>query len=382
MITGSKSLIRDMNTSITLETIINSDTISRAALSKTLGLTKATISALVQDLINKKLVIEIGSDDTHFGRKPILLAFHRKAGYAVSIDLGVLTTSVILTDLSGEEQQLRQIRTPEPPDLIQELINLIDSMYSASRVSPYGIVGIAIGFHGVVNDREFVFAPYYDLSGLPLVKEMEDYFHTPVYLENEANLSVIGEHTFMYHFPNIVNISIHTGAGLGLILDNRLYKGYSGHAGEFGHTIIERNGRPCPCGNHGCLEQYVSEKALLMVLARLKHTDHLSFSEFLNLYHRKDEDALSIIDDFVDYMTIALNNILNSFNPDIVVINSSFTSHIPELIERIESGLTSRMNSCLQIVPSYLQDSSILLGGISTVVQQFLGIKHLWLPNR
>ena len=78
MVTGSKELIRDINTHLILETIINQATISRASTAKHLGLTKATVSAIVQDLINRKLVIEIGADDTSLGRKPILLSLNKR----------------------------------------------------------------------------------------------------------------------------------------------------------------------------------------------------------------------------------------------------------------------------------------------------------------
>ena len=96
MVTGSKELIRDINTNLVLETIINKSAISRAAIAKYLGLTKATISAIVQELINKKLVIEIGSDDTNLGRKPILLSLNKKAGYVICIDIGVDTISALV----------------------------------------------------------------------------------------------------------------------------------------------------------------------------------------------------------------------------------------------------------------------------------------------
>ncbi|WP_310603968.1 MarR family transcriptional regulator, partial [Anaerosporobacter sp.] len=80
MITGSKELIRDINSNLVLTQIVNFSPISRSAIAKKLGLTKATISAIVADLLSKKLVLEIGSDDTSLGRKPILLSFNRKAG--------------------------------------------------------------------------------------------------------------------------------------------------------------------------------------------------------------------------------------------------------------------------------------------------------------
>lgn len=388
MITGSKELIRDINSTLVLETIINSQPISRASISKLLGLTKATISAIVQDLINKNLVIEIGSDDTSLGRKPILLNFNKKAGYAISIDLGVETISVLLTDLQGEDCTLRQVKTPsKSSDIIGVLIQLVEAMTPPKGHYPYGLVGISIGIHGVVHNNEISFAPYYNLVGLGLKDKLEQHFHTKVFLENEANLSVLGEKTFMYDYPNIANISVHSGIGLGIIINNSLYTGYNGRAGEFGHTIIEIDGRECPCGNHGCLEQYVSERVILREFKELKGLNTsemdttLSIDALVSMYQTGDQAAIQIIDRFIKYMSICINNVLNAYNPDIVIINSSFTIFLPELIKRIENTLSSKMNSVTSILPSALQDTSILLGGISVVIKDFLGISILRLQN-
>ncbi|NLK27625.1 MAG: ROK family transcriptional regulator [Clostridiales bacterium] len=377
MVTGSKELIRDINTNLVLETIINKTAISRAAIAKHLGLTKATISAIVQELINKKLVVEIGSDDTSLGRKPILLSLNKKAGYVICIDIGVDTTSVLVTDLLGEDCSLKQIKTPKnAKHLTDVLIQLIESM-KLPKDSPYGLVGITLGIHGVIANNRVSFAPYYDLTELNLVEDLGEHFNTPVYMENEANLSVIGEMTFQYDYANIANISIHSGVGLGIIIDHQLYTGYNGRAGEFGHTIIEIDGRQCPCGNQGCLEQYVSERILLRQFADRKGLEEVSFEYFRKKYEEKDPDAIEIIEQFIKYMSVCVNNVLNAYNPDIVVINSSFTINFPNVMEKIEDALTSKMNSYAKIVPSALQDTSILLGGVCLAIKGFLGINKL-----
>jgi predicted NBD/HSP70 family sugar kinase len=382
MVTGSKELIRDINSTLVLETIINTKPISRAAISKKLGLTKATISTIVQDLINKDLVIEIGSDDTDLGRKPILLSFNKKAGYVISIDIGVETVSALLTDLEGEDCSLKQIKTPKAhEDIVLVLSSLIESMKPQNASSAYGLVGISLGIHGVVYDNKVSFTPYYDLTGIDLAQKLEEHFHTPIFLENEANLSVLGEKTFMFDYPNIANISVHSGIGLGILINNTLYTGYNGRAGEFGHTIIEVDGKECPCGNHGCLEQYVSERALLKEFARKKDYVHVDFELLSSMYQTGDKDAIDIMDKFIKYMSVCINNVLNAYNPDIVIINSSFTSFFPGLTKHIEQSLSSRMNSVTHIVPSALQDSSILLGGISVVIKNFLAIGTLKLQN-
>lgn len=377
MVTGSKELIRDINMNLVLETIINNNAISRAAIAKHLGLTKATISAIVQELINKKLVIEIGSDDTSLGRKPILLSLHKKTGYVICIDIGVDTISALVSDLAGEDCNLKQIKTPRnTSNIVNVLIDLIESM-KLPKDAPYGLVGITLGIHGVIANNQVSFAPYYNLSGIDLAKGLEQHFYAPVYLENEANLSAIGEKAFQYDYSNIANISVHSGIGLGIIINHQLYTGYNGRAGEFGHTIIDVNGRQCPCGNKGCFEQYASERSLLREFATLKGLEEASFEQFKDAYDANDPDAQKIMDDFVKYMTIGVNNVLNAYNPDIVIINSSFTINYPEILERIEASLTSRMNSYVKIVPSVLQDTSILLGGICVAIKGFLGVDIL-----
>ncbi|HWT74167.1 MAG TPA: ROK family transcriptional regulator [Mobilitalea sp.] len=381
MVTGSKELIRDINTNLVLETIINNTAISRAATAKHLGLTKATISAIVQELMNKKLVIEIGSDDTSLGRKPILLSLNKKAGYVICIDIGVDTISSLVSDLIGEDCSLKQIKTPKnTSNMVNVLIDLIESM-KLPKDAPYGLVGITLGIHGVTSNNQVSFAPYYNLTGINLAEGLEQHFYAPVYLENEANLSVIGEKTFQYDYSNIANISVHSGIGLGIIINHQLYTGYNGRAGEFGHTIIEIDGRQCPCGNKGCLEQYVSERTLLREFAKTKNQEEATFEQFSEAYQANDPDAVKIMDDFVKYMSVGVNNILNAYNPDIVIINSSFTIYFPAITERIEKALSSKMNSFIRIVPSVLQDTSILLGGLCVAIKGFLGVDLLKLKH-
>lgn len=378
MVTGSKELIRDINRTLVLETIIRKAPISRAAVAKELGLTKATVSAIVQALLDDGLVWEVGSEDTSFGRKPILLQFQEDAGYAVSVDVGVETLSAIRTNLIGKKSKLLQHATPaEPEEMLREIVALIRQLMQDQPESRYGLVGVTLGIHGAVKDNAITFAPYYPLTGWDMAGRLEAELGVPVFLENEANLSVLGEDSFIYDYPVLANISVHTGVGLGLMVGDDLYTGFNGNAGEIGHTIVEVDGRPCPCGNRGCLEQYVSERVLLREFAERKGLPSADMDTFFDYYRAKDPDAKAILDQFVRYMSVCVNNVLNSFNPDIVIINSLFVVNSPGLIRRIEESLHSRVNHYVEIVPSGLQDASILLGGISVAVRNFLGVNHL-----
>lgn len=380
MVTGSKELIRDINSHLVLEAVVNYGPISRADLAKRLGLTKATISAIVQVLIDDDLIQEIGSKATDKGRKPILLDLNQQAGYVFSLDISVEAVTLLICDLKGRHCRIKQRPNSACGSEVLPMIKeLLRSSIDELPKSIYGVVGISVGIHGVVHNNEVVFTPYYSLEGVDLAGELSECFQVPVYIENEANLSVQGERSFYFHYPNIINISVHSGIGLGILIDDKLYTGSNGYAGEFGHTIIVPDGRPCPCGNHGCIEQYASERALLLEFAQKKNRRRVSIDDFMDYYRKGDADAAEIISRFVKYMGIGINNILNTFNPDLIVINSSFTMYIPDLPSMLQDSLKNRMDKFCRILPSGLQDTAILLGGACVVIQNFLGINTLHL---
>ncbi|MEG0857741.1 MAG: ROK family transcriptional regulator [Terrisporobacter sp.] len=383
MSAANQELIRNINNNLILESILNLGPISRADLSKKLKLTKATISAIVQDLIDSSLVIEIGSKDTHIGRKPILLSFNQKCAYAISIDLSVEYISVYLSDLKGEKIYSSRYKNHlNSKELLEKLKTIVKHTLTLFPNSKFGVAGITIAIHGIVYNNKVIFTPYYDLTDLNLAESLEEYFNIPVYLENEANLSAIGEKTFCYNYSSMVNVNIHTGIGIGLIIDDKLYQGSNGFAGEFGHSIVVPNGKPCPCGNKGCLDQYVSETPLLEDYSKLKGVEIKDIDILISDYLYGDLDANKIIKSFIYYMSIGINNILNTFNPDIIIINSAITSFLPNIIEKIKNSMNNRMSKFINIVPTTLQHNSILLGGVYIVTKNFLKVDNLVLGSK
>ncbi len=383
MQTGSKELMRDMNTALVIRTILSDGPLSRADISKKLGLTKATISAIVQSLLDRGLVLESdiaekAPSETQLpskGRKPIPLTINTKCGYVISVNLDFSVITFLLSDIAGGSCIVREMpNTCSADTILPVLKEAIASLLKEMPQSRYGLTGIVIGINGVVHHSKIVFTPYYDYRNVDFVNELENEFKVPVLLENESNLSAIGEYTYRYPSKDIISISVHTGIGLGLILNEHLYVGHDGFAGEFGHTIVVPDGRPCPCGNHGCIEQYASEFAILKDLAAKKQKQRITPDEFAVLYQHRDPDAVESMQTFIRYMGIGINNILNFFNPEILVINSSFTMNFPSIISDIEQELRNRMRHTCLILPSDLQDMAILLGGVVLVRNRFLAI--------
>lgn len=373
--------IRDFNSKLLLETIIRNGPVSRASLAKQTGLTKATVSAIVQDLLLSRLVTEIGSEDTVLGRKPILLSFNRKTGYAISIDIGPAAVSALAADLLGEALLIKQIITPEPFLLISALTGLISSIQGIlSRELPEascGLCGITLGIHGVTRNQQIIFTPHYHLEELPLAAELHKFFSVPVFLENEANLAVIGERAFLPpSVNNIVDISIHSGVGVGLFLNGSLFTGAAGYAGEFGHTIIERDGRPCSCGSRGCLEQYLSEPALLSDYALLSGQDCTDFSLFAAALKAKEPAAAAAAGNYMDILCLCINNIVHTYNPELIIITSSLLAEFPEFLQEL-AGRCVPPSGGFTIISSRLKEQASLYGGIHQAVLHFLGIRKL-----
>lgn len=378
MLIGSQELIHDINSKLVLTSIINDGPISRATLAKNLGLTKATISTIVQELIDKHLVIESGSDNTSRGRKPILLTFNPYCGYVITIDLEDEYLTLMTCHLRGEHFKTTRYPNGRSADeIIDYLTLLISQTLNTLPSSPYGVVGICLGIHGVVYNNKIVFTPYTPYAKVDFVTSLEARFSIPVYLENEANLSIIGEKTFYYNYTNMIGVSIHAGIGLGIIINHELFSGYNGNAGEFGHTIVEVNGLPCPCGNSGCFEQYASERALVLQFAEMKNLSKATIEMLITAYIHQDPDAILLIEKFIKYMAIGINNILNIFNPQAIVINGTLVNELPDIITRISPLLKNRMRHFCHLLPSKLMDTSILFGGLCVCTQNFLGLKYI-----
>lgn len=371
ILTGNQELIRDINTQSVIRTIIEHGPISRASISTVLGLTKATVSAIVQVLLEKQLIMEIGINDTKKGRKPILLQFHKNCGHIISLDLSADSITIMSSNLMGENCTLRQFAVPAKEELLPFLIRMIEETRMRLPESAYGLLGICLGIHGVVHHNKIIFLPYASYENIDLVTPLTKQFQVPVLMENEANLSVLGEWAYCHNTNEMLYISIHSGIGVGIIMKNQLVKGKNGYAGEFGHSIIEIDGRPCPCGNHGCLEQYASERALFAELSAQKGIP-VTAEIFGELYSKKDPDACRLMESFIKYMSIGINNLLNTFNPDIIVLNTVLTMYHPGLCDDIMSLLHNKMRNYCHLVPSTLQDTAILLGGVFLIQSQFL----------
>jgi len=332
-VTWNQQLVKKENKSLVLNLIINHAPISRADIAQQSGLNKGTVSSLVSELLEEQLIYESGPGESSGGRRPVMLLFNQGAGYSIGLDLGVNYILGVLTDLQGnivfsENKKYKNTTYEETLDHVKKVIS---SLINAAPPSPYGIVGIGIGAPGIVNNEgDVLLAPNLGWKNVPLKKEIEDAFHLPVIIENEANAGAYGEKKFGIglHFDNLIYISVGIGIGAGIIINGELYSGFNGYSGEVGHMTIDKNGIKCRCGNKGCWELYASEQSLLSKANQLQlgNSEEISLGEILSLAEKKDPSVLALLEEIGQNLASGIINIIHAFNPQQIIIGNRLAS--------------------------------------------------------
>ncbi|MFD0672336.1 ROK family protein [Cohnella sp. GCM10027633] len=375
--TGDQALIKRINTAIVLESILRGAPLSRAQISERTGLNKATVSSLVQDLIDGSLVRETGRGESSGGRKPVMLEFIASAGHAIGIDLGVNYIRGVLMNLRGGivREWTEPLRRAEPEYVFGELCLAIDQLIASAPACPYGIVGIGVGVPGLVDEAGSVlFAPNLKWRDVPLERQLSDRYGLPVTIDNEANAGAIGEQKYGAgrNVSNLVYVSVGIGIGTGLILHKALYKGASGFSGEMGHLSVEAHGKPCSCGNRGCWEMYASEQSLLAQAAELGYGD---LEQLLAAAGSGDAKVLSLFKGIGEYLGVGIANIVNVFNPDAVIIGNRMSQAREWLETELRQTVVQRAIGFhlrkVQLLFAELGERSAMLGAAEMAVSGF-----------
>jgi predicted NBD/HSP70 family sugar kinase len=378
--TGDASFIRQLNRKIILEKIMQHKSISRAEIAKLTGLNKATVSSQIADLLEDGLLVETHAAFSSGGRKPIFLSMNESAAYAIGIDIDVTCISIAATDLKGNivAKEIHPIEDASSPAVEEKLKKIMLEINDSLPVSRYGIIGIGVGVHGIVdNNQSIVFTPQHQWRNVNLKSSMESFLQVPVFIANNSNLCAVAEQVFSNESTDLVCITTYSGIGMGIIIQRKLLKGYEGFSGEVGHMIMEPDGRTCTCGNKGCWEQYASEKVLLQAIRdRIGRTD-CSVEELHQFMESGVAEVEEVIKDYTKHLAIGVNNIINILNPETVIINCDFFSYHPAILEQVKKNLTSSLNHRKEIKLSTLGKNACMLGASATVIKEFLKMDHI-----
>lgn len=276
------------------------------------------------------------------------------------VDIGGTKCSIVLVDLNG--QLIDKINTCAHVDtneegLVKLVVENINEIIGRNNLLESDLLGIGMGCAGHIRFRDGVIITTSNLKGFknyPLREAVQSYFKIPVVLDNDANAQAFGEFKFGAGkgFNDMVFLTISTGIGAGIIINKKLYRGVTGTAGEFGHTIVEPNSElTCTCGNRGCLmacacgmalpylfEQKMKEgKKSKLNLPPNFDLSKLSGQLLLKGLEMDDPVSKEIILDSGYYVGLGIYNIFQTLNPPLIVLGGGLTNWGDFYLDKIKS---------------------------------------------
>ena len=270
MVRGTFQLMKSVNKSTVLNKIRQSGPISRAEIAKVTGITPPTVSSIVKELMDEKLVVESILGESQGGRKPTMLLLNRNDHYVIGVDAGSDSIKACVSDLVGtilvRSELPLQVHTTID-SFLAVLIQAIKLVIKEMGVEGSKIFGIGIAMHGVVDVAAGIslYSANSGLRNVHIKEVLENTFDLQVIVENNSRAMALGEYWFGDYglLKSFAVVNIGRGVGSGIIEEGKLRYGAQEIAGEIGHMTISLDGEKCSCGNQGCFETFVTGDAIV-----------------------------------------------------------------------------------------------------------------------
>lgn len=367
------------NEKLVLKEIFNHQNISRTEISKNQGINKATISSILNKLKSKSLVREVGEGDStkSGGRKPILLKVNHLYGYFISLDLTYSSVEVMYNYFDGNVIQHESYKLPDENvssilDILKEHVDVHEK-----HDTIHGLLGMSVSIHGVVdNEQNVIYLPFHKTDGVSITEMLKEFAQVPVMIENEANLSALYERNFKHSLSinNLIALSIHKGIGAGLIINNKLYRGANGEAGEIGKTLVSKVSNNVE--TYHKIEDIFSQEALLQNLSyQLGET--LTLSKLIQYYKERNTVVVQEMEQFINKIAILIHNLNTQFNPNAFYVNCPLINEMPEILEEIKEQFKQYSRNEIQIKLNSNVKYATLLGGTLAIIQKVLQIEDI-----
>lgn len=349
----SKSFKNEWNI---LQLIHAENNISRVELSRRARLSAASITAIVQNLIDRGLVVESGHNSSALGRKPVSLRLRDDAGFLVGIDLGSFYTRVVVTDIRGTLVYKQEFETgmSDGRDLVlSRTLKAIHKAICDSGTPKSALKGIGIGHSGVIDVNKGIVLSFprpgqmTEWKNVPLKDIVEREFGLPCLLEDSVRAIATAEKHFGLGagLSDFIYVDVGMGIGAAIFLDGKLYRGPGGSAGEFGHMTVAEHGPLCCCGNYGCLETLASCGAIIQsvktaiekgVDSRVRELakgdlNRISIEIIGEAARQNDSLAFRVLHEAVAHIAVALADVVNLLNPHVLIFGGALFRSAPEL---------------------------------------------------
>ncbi|WP_445486987.1 ROK family protein [Niallia sp. 03133] len=382
---GNRELMKDLNRSLVIDLIRLQGNISRTEIAKKIGLGLSTVTYIMEELIREKLVYEIGTGDSNGGRKPVLLNFNGNYGHVAGLKIEKNKVKMCISNLEGTILHKDQFCCSMMDE--QQIVSLIIAklaFFIGQNECVSNLVGIGIAAPGLIDrdNIEIIYSPILPLNHIDL-KPIRDYFGVPVLIDNDANVFSLAEKWIGVgrEYNNFIGITVGAGVGAGIVIENRLFRGTFGGAGELGHIIIHPEGHLCYCGQRGCLEMYTSDAFLINewhhsdtkeIQTPLDTGSPITIDKIRMAAHSGEKREQEILIKQGQNLALGIKNMIHLFNPAAIVLGGEGVRGGEILINSIKKELAvhffNKHPNKLQFHITQLGDDVWLIGACALLV--------------
>lgn len=377
-----------------LNIIRRSGAVSRHDIAKVTHLSKGTVGEAVDDLLHRGFIREIGLGESSGGRKPVLLELKPEAAYAIGVDFEATSIMAVVVDFTGNliASVKGKIETEDDKlTIVRKIIESIHQVIDKSGISTEKMLGIGLGVPGLIDSRKGISISYYSLPGwrdVHIGDLVRLEFELPTYIEKNMRTMALAEKWFgqARNVDNMICLGVRSGIGLGVVVDGKLFRGVSESAGEIGHMTVDRTGPKCMCGNRGCLQELASGRAIVArIKKRMKNGESSKIDKLVKGNWKKitpeiviqaaksgDGIALEIAKETGEYLGLAIANIINLFNPELIILAGNLVSAGELILSRIRETVEERAlevpRKVVRITLSELGDNIGALGAAALIM--------------
>jgi predicted NBD/HSP70 family sugar kinase len=390
---SSQRAVRRHNLSLVLRQVVERGPRSRATIAQHTGLNKSTVSSLVSELMDFGLLVERGAEHRGTaGRPGLVVDVARDGVVALGLEVNVDYLGVQATDLAGGSRYKAMVAADNRGRGVDEVLDALGTLTrdALSEVRAQGLrpIGATVALPGLVDVENGVLlvAPNLHWNDVPVVEQLHERIEAPALplgADNEANLAALAElwEGAATDYSDFVYVSGEIGVGGGIVLGGELYRGYRGFGGEFGHTTVEHDGRPCACGSRGCLETRAGLEPLLEAAgldgeAVTTRGAGKPVAELVARASAGEPTALAALADCGRWLGVALGSVVNLLSPQAIVLGGYFAPVAQWLEPVIASELSSRVlggnGAVPPVIVSSLGAEAAMRGAAATQLRRVL----------
>lgn len=367
---------------------------SIAEIVKTSKLSQPLVASLIDDLQSFGAILENGIGVSVGGRRPNLFCINPEYQYVVGVDINLNTLSIALFDMNSHlvyQEEYKDFDLENTNAYTLALVERVNSTIDKMSIPREKILAAGVSIPGLVDAKNGFTYTHLSFAQKGLSNHLAKQLGFPVLLDNDARTMALGEKAFgkAKAKDNVLCLNLSNGIGLGMILNGRLHSGKNGFAGEFGHILIDPDGKLCNCGKIGCLETLTSGKILVRKISEAiedgqpsflakykKEGKRIDLSAIVAAILAGDQFAIDQLNQMCEYLGKGLVTLIHLLNPEMIIIGGKLAHAGKYVINPVTMWMNKysmdRISSETELVSSDLLDDAALMGTMANVMKTVL----------